>query len=102
MFYFGYGIAFYGAGWWTSRIDFAGNVVIFGVHNSSSSHSENHNFGNFGSPEKKLVLSLVKQIQNFVWVYITIMIIFINLLMERKSARLKLAIKKLTFQISFA
>ena len=53
MFYFGYGIAFYGAGWWTSRIDFDGNVVIFGVHNSSSSHSENHNFGNFGSSEKK-------------------------------------------------
>ena len=57
MFYSGHGIAFYGAGWWSSRIDFAGNVVIFGVHNSSSSHPENHNFGNFGSPEKKLILN---------------------------------------------
>ena len=57
---------------------FARNVVIFGVDNSSSSHTDNqkNNFliliegltqgiSDAGKTEKKLVLTLVKKIQNF-------------------------------------
>ena len=36
--YSGYGITFDSAGSWS----FAGNVIIFGVDNSSSTHSDNH------------------------------------------------------------
>ena len=39
--YSGYRIAFDGAGSWSFGNDFAGNVVIFGIDNSSSSHSDN-------------------------------------------------------------
>ena len=63
-----YGIAFDGAGPWIFVNDFARNVVIFGVNNSSSSHSENCKIiflvfgerppdginGSFGSPEKNV------------------------------------------------
>ena len=65
--YCGYRITFDSAGSWSFDNDFARNVIIFGVDNSSSSHSENrtNNFlilgegptygvnGSFGSPEKK-------------------------------------------------
>ena len=76
-----YGIRFDSAGLWSFDNGFARNVIIFGVDNSSSSHSDNrkNNFlilgedptydinGSFGAPEKKsLVLILVKRIQNFV------------------------------------
>ena len=78
--YSGYGIAFDGAGSWNLGNDFANNVAIFDVDNSSSSLIDNHKntllvldegptYGineSFGSPEKKLVLTLVKQRQNFV------------------------------------
>ena len=40
--------------------------------------------GSFGSPEKKLVLLLLKQIQNFAWVYMKIPIIVTCLLIEKK------------------
>ena len=60
--------------------DTARNVIVFGVDNSSSSHSDNlkNNFlilgeystfgsnGKFDSSEKNLVLILLKQTQNFV------------------------------------
>ena len=70
----------------------------FSADNSSSSHSDNrkNNFlilgegptfginGSFGSPEKKsLVLILLKKTQNFVRVYIIMVIIVICLLMEK-------------------
>ena len=65
----------------------ARNVVIFAVDNSSS-HTDNrkNNFSVLGdgatqginddtdSAEKKLLLTLVKQIQNFAKVYITMVI----------------------------
>ena len=65
--YCGQRITFDSAGSWSFDNDFARNVIIFGVDNSSSSHSENrtNNFlilgegptygvnGSFGSPEKK-------------------------------------------------
>ena len=39
--YSGYGITFDSGGLWSFGNDFAGNVIIFGVDNSSSSHSDN-------------------------------------------------------------
>ena len=64
------------AGSWSFNNDFARKVIIFGADNSSLSHLDNHkdNFlildegavygitGSFGSPAKKLVLTLLKQI----------------------------------------
>ena len=38
--YSGYGKAFDSVGWWSFDNDFARNVVIFGVNNSSLSHSD--------------------------------------------------------------
>ena len=40
--YSGYGIAFHGAGSWNFDNDFATNVTIFGVENSSSSHTDDY------------------------------------------------------------
>ena len=40
--YSGYGLAFDGASWWNFGNDFANNVAIRGVRNSSSSHADNH------------------------------------------------------------
>ena len=40
--YSGYGIAFGGKGTWNFGNDYAKNVTIFGVDNSSSSHADNH------------------------------------------------------------
>ena len=84
--YNGRGIAYDGEGSWTFGNGFARNVVIFGVDNSSSYHTDNgkNNFLVFGEgptqsintstgeAEKKIVLTLVKQIQNFAYVYITV------------------------------
>ena len=39
--YSGYGIAFGERGWWSFDNDTARNVIIFGVDNSSSYHSDN-------------------------------------------------------------
>ena len=78
--YSGYGITFDSRDSWSFDNDFARNVIIFGIDNSSSSHSDNrkNNFlklgegpnyginGNFGAPEKNLELILLKQTQNFV------------------------------------
>ena len=64
----GYGIAFDGNELWIFCNDFAGNVIVFGVNNSLSSHSDtcNNKFlvlgegvtfainGSFGALEKKL------------------------------------------------
>ena len=73
----------------------ARNVIYFGV-DSSSSHADSYknNFlalgkgptirinGSFGSPEKALSIILVKQTQDFAWVYTIILIMVIRLLME--------------------
>ena len=72
--YSGYGITFDSAGSWSFENDFARNVIIFGVYNISSSHSDNrkNNFlilgegptydihGSFGSPEKKFNINFTK------------------------------------------
>ena len=73
--YSGYGIAFDSSDSWSFDNDTARNVIIFYVDDNSSSHAENckNNVlvlsegptlginGIFGSPEKSLVLTLVKQ-----------------------------------------
>ena len=62
------------AGSWSFDNDFTRNIIIFGVDNSSSSHSDNriNNFfisvegatyginGSFGSPEKKLNINFTE------------------------------------------
>ena len=91
--YSDYRITFDGKGSWSFNNDSVRNVIIFGVDNSSSFHTDHlkNDFlilgegdtfginGSFGAPEKKLILILVKQRQNFVWVCITIVIIVIYL-----------------------
>ena len=73
-------ITFDNAGSWSFDNDFAGSAIVFGVDNSSSSHSDNfkNNFlvlgegttyginGSFGSTEKILLLNLLKQAQKIV------------------------------------
>ena len=73
-------------------------VIIFGFDNSSSTHVENckNNFlmlglgptfginRCFGSPEEKLILILLKEIQSFAWVCIIMLIIVICLLTEKR------------------
>ena len=39
--YSGCGITFDGTGSWSFNNDFVGNIIIFGVDNSSSSHADN-------------------------------------------------------------
>ena len=72
--YNGYGITFDSANSWSFNKDTARNVIIFGVHNNSSSHADSHksNFlvlgegpayginGSFGSPEKKFSINFSK------------------------------------------
>ena len=85
----GYGIAFDWKGSWSFNDEFARNVIIFGVDNSSSSQTDSlkHDFvisgegdnfkinGSLGAPEKNVMLILVKQRQSFVWICIIMLII---------------------------
>ena len=57
--------------------------------------------GSFGAPEKSLLLILVKQTQNFAWVYIVILITAFCLIMEKKYLSLKPTIEMLVFQLNF-
>ena len=77
--YNGRGIAFDGKGFWSFDKDNVRNVIIFGVDNSSLPHIDNpkNNFlvldegpteginSSVGAAGKKLLLTLVKQIQKF-------------------------------------
>ena len=74
--YSGYRTAFDGKGKWNFGNDFARNVVIFGVDNSSTSYADNHknNFlvlseevtnGRFGAPEKKFSINFSKVKRKF-------------------------------------
>ena len=70
----GYGITFDSAAFWSFDNDTARNVIIFGVNNSSSSHSENRRSdflilgkcptfginGSFGAPKKKFDINFSK------------------------------------------
>ena len=77
--YNGRGIGFDGESSWSFGNEFARNAIIFAVDNSSSSHTDNWKNNilvlgegptqyvndSTGAAEKKFVLTLVKQIQNF-------------------------------------
>ena len=54
----------------------------------------------FGSPEKKRVLILLQQTQNFAWVCIIMQIIFTCLLTENENLSLKRSMKKFIFQLN--
>ena len=83
--YNGQGTTFDGEGLWNFGNDFAINIVIFGVDNSSSSTTNNrkNNFlvlgkgptqginDSTGVVEKNSVLFLVKLMQNFAWGFMT-------------------------------
>ena len=69
--YTGYGIAFDEACSWNISNDFVRNVKLFGINNSSSSHTdirkkkflvlgEGRTYGSFGSPEKKFSINFSK------------------------------------------
>ena len=65
--YSGYGIAFDGKGSWSFSDDFARNVIMYGVDNSSSFHTDNlqNDFlilgeRSFGAPEKKFSINFTK------------------------------------------
>ena len=76
-------------------------VLIIVYHVMLTTAAEDPPFGingSFGSPEKHLVLILVKQTQNFAWIYIIMMIIVTCLLIETNSLNLKPTTKMLTFQ----
>ena len=103
---------FDGKGEWSFGNDYARNVIMFGVDNSSSSHADNIKKiilvlvevvginGRFGTSEKILVLILIKQTQNFAWVYIIMLIIVISLLME-KILKFKADNKNVNFPTQF-
>ena len=105
--YSSYGIAFDEKGSWKFGNDFAGNVVIFGVDNSSSSHTDNrkNNWSTYGinesffAPEKKFSINFNKVTQNFAWVCIIMAIIVTCFLME--SLSLKPIMEMSTFQLNF-
>ena len=91
--YSGYGITSDIAGSWSFDNVFARYVIIFGADNISWTHSENRKnkflilgegqtYGineSFGSPEKKFSINFTKATQNFVWVYVIMLIIVICL-----------------------
>ena len=112
----GYGKTIDSAGSWSVDNDFARNVIISGVGNSSSSHTDNcKNYflildesstysinGSFGLSEKKVSINFNKASTKF-WLslhYNADNIFFF--LMEKKSLTLKLTTRMLTFQLNFA
>ena len=111
----GYGKTIDSAGSWSVDNDFARNVIISGVGNSSSSHTDNcKNYflildesstysinGSFGLSEKKVSINFNKASTKF-WLslhYNADNIFFF--LMEKKSLTLKLTTRMLTFQLNF-
>ena len=72
--YSGYGITFDSTGSWSLNNNTTRNVIIFGVHNDSSSHADNHKNnllvlgesptfginGSFGPSEKKFSIDFTK------------------------------------------
>ena len=57
--------------------------------------------GSFGALEKKLVLFSVNQKQNFAWLRITLVIIVISLLMEKKIYKFKVNNENANFLFQF-
>ena len=105
--YSGYEISFHGKGNLNFGNDFAGDVLIFGADNGSSSHTDNCKnaglvldeediFGInvfFGAPKKTFSTYCSKAKIDFAWVYTAILIIVICLLTGNKCISLKKKIK---------
>ena len=110
-----YVITFDRLGSWSFGNDFARKALIFGVDNSSSSHTDNrkNNFlvlgegptddinSSIGEAKKKFNINFSNAKKNFASVCIAMVIIVICLLTEKKSIRLKQIIKMLTFCLKF-
>ena len=113
--YCGCGITFDSAGSWNFDNDFARNVIMFGVDNSSSSHPDNrkNNFlllggsptyginGSFGSPKKKFSTNFTKANTKFclsLRYNADNSYLFVN---WKKVFKFKADNKMLTFQLSF-
>ena len=113
--YGGYGIAFDGKSLWRFSDEFAWNVIISGIDNGSSSHTDNpkNKFlilgggdtfcinGGFGEPEIKKSINFNKAKTKFFWVCIIMLIIVTYLWMEKKSINFKLVIKIINFYFGF-
>ena len=86
--YSGNGIAFNGLGSWSFGNDFARNFIIFGIDNSSTSHTNNRKkiflvlvegltddiYGSIGAAEKNFSINLSKAKSKFASVCITMVI----------------------------
>ena len=104
----GYRIAFDGKGEWSFGNDYATNVIIFGSDNFSSTLADNlkNNFlilverDTFGINEK-FSAPAKKQTQHCAWVYITMLIMVICFLLEKKSLTLNPTRTMLIFQLNF-
>ena len=114
--YSGYRITFDSAGSWSFDNGIVGNVIIFGVDNSSSFHTANHknNFlvlregltfginGRFGSPEIKFSISFSKANTNiFLSLHYNVDNSYLFVNGKKKSLSLQPTIKMLTFQLNF-
>ena len=106
-----YGITFDSAGSWSLNNDTARNVIIFGVDNSLSYHSDNHKKiflgptfginGSFGSPEKEFSIYFSKANTKFCFSLHYDADNSYCLLMEIFFSNLKPTMKILTFQLNF-
>ena len=115
MLYSGYGVASDGGGSWSCGNDSVRNVIIFGVDNSLSSHTDNlmNRFlilgedptsginKSFDSPQKKFSINFSKARTKFCLTLhynVDNGYLFVN---GKKSTNLKLIIRMPTFQIGF-
>ena len=83
--------------------DFAQNVIIFGVDNSSSNDTDNLKSSFLVSGKGLvlvlglgLVLTLLKQIQNLIWVYLTMVVEVVYMCIKQRIVNLSLMIKYLS------
>ena len=83
--------------------DFAQNVIIFGVGNSSSNDTDNLKNSFLVSGKGLvlvlglgLVLTLLKQIQNLIWVYLTTVVEVVYMCIKQRIVNLSLMIKYLS------
>ena len=114
--YSGYGIAFDGKDFWSFNDDTARNVKIFGVDNSSSSHTDNPKNdvlilnegdtfginGSFGAPEKTFNINFSKAKTKFcLSLHYNSDNSYLFVKMEKKSINSNLMIKMITFHLNF-
>ena len=107
------GIAFNGLGSWSFGNDFARNFIIFGIDNSSTSHTNNRKkiflvlvegftddiYGSIGAAEKNFSINLSKAKSKFCFSLHNNGYLFVK---GNKSISLKQIIKMSNFHLSFA